>query len=188
MEDVTRARLLSVRNMSTWYARLVRNQFVGWTRSVFQAGDEMWAQEEDGIQESGSYRTSRDNSAGNFILQNCVSYELCGRGCEMKSMGDDFLREPMEGTAEAIEELGYQVKCLQSEGPGRFEFCSTRWDGYKYGVPTTMGKTLYKLLSKAPFSQAWAETMPQIKEVLRHHPARDQLLERLVEYGGSGAV
>nr|UHS71524.1 MAG: hypothetical protein 1 [Barnaviridae sp.] len=188
MEDVTRSRLLSTTNASSWYFRLLRNQFVGWVRTVFQVADEMWMQEVDGIQESGSYRTSRDNSAGNFILQQVVAYESQKKETPMKAMGDDFLVVLVKRHREILEELGFVVKNLDNEGPGKFEYCSTRWDGYRYGVPTTMGKTLYRLLSKPAGSQAWHETMPQIREVLRHHPAQVDLLERLEQYGGQGTV
>jgi len=183
MEDVTIARCKSVLNADLDYYRLVRAQFVTWVRGVFSVGSELWEQLEDGVQKSGSYRTSRDNSACNYTLQQDVAYTLgVRREVAVKAMGDDLLVEPIEGAKEELERLGFRVKVLQNDGPGNFEFCSTLWSGNTYGVPVNVGKMLYRLFSKVPGTPVWDETLHSLRMELRHFPEKDVLFGRIAEY------
>jgi len=182
MEDVTVARLNSVKS-NLAYKRLVRAQFVCWVRGVYQVGKELWEQTRDGVQKSGSYRTSRDNSWCNYLLQQNVAL---GVGyleeVPVKAMGDDLLVKILAGMLEETERLGFKVKQLVDDGPGHFEFCSQLWSGGPLGKPQNLGKMLYRLLSKIPGSQLWYQTLQSLHKDLRHCPEAPQIFARLSEY------
>jgi hypothetical protein len=103
-------------------------------------------------------------------------------------MGDDLLVEPLDGAREVLERLGFRVKVLQFDGPGHFEFCSTKWSGGKFGVPVNVGKMLYRLLSKKPGSTVWRETMVNFVQEIRHYPGKHELLGRIAEYEAQVSV
>jgi len=182
MEDCTKARIANVDSNQT-YVDLVRAQFVCWVRGVYLVGNELWEQTRDGVQKSGSYRTSRDNSWCNFILQQVAAIEA-GHDEEVpvKAMGDDLLAKILKGVREELERLGFRVKLLVDEGPGNFEFCSQVWSGEPMAKPQNLGKMLYRLLSKNPGSALWYQTHQSLHKDLRHCPEAPAVFTRLPEY------
>lgn len=182
MEDCTKARLLSVDSNQS-YKDLVRAQFVCWVRGTFLVGNELWEQTRDGVQKSGSYRTSRDNSWSNYILNQVAAIEAGhDEEVEVKAMGDDLLAQILEGVREELERLGFRVKVMQDDGPGNFEFCSQVWSGDPMAEPQNLGKMLYRLLSKIPGSALWYQTLQSLHRDLRHHPQAENVFARLSEY------
>nr|QDH89722.1 MAG: RNA-dependent RNA polymerase [Riboviria sp.] len=170
------------------YSRIVRARNVCHRRSIYQTSDEWWEQLHDMGQLSGSYATS----SGNSVMRNLLCQIVAEDAGHIKddqyalifTMGDDAVEEIIPGAKELYEKYGFNVKDYHVKADG-FSFCSTHWNyGNPYGIPETIWKTLFRLLSKNPASPEYEQWRAQFEDVIRNHPQRGVIMNRLVEYEG----
>nr|UHS71579.1 MAG: putative RNA-dependent RNA polymerase [Barnaviridae sp.] len=154
---------------------------------------ELIAQEEGGVQLSGSYNTSSTNSRmrvlvslnarlqkarenGNSLPGLVDNGRLYGR-VRVIAMGDDSVEKGFEGIKEALESMGHKVKMVKrNESFVGTSFCSHKWFESGLAEPETAVKTLFRFLSHPPGSPDYPVWYAQLAWVLRNHVNRVQYL------------
>nr|UHS71567.1 MAG: putative RNA-dependent RNA polymerase [Barnaviridae sp.] len=148
---------------------------------------EMWSQSRPGIQASGQYCTSSDNSR--MRIADAVYVLAKGYGFEwvaereimdlVAAMGDDAV-EVFSPSAEDLykNDLGKKVKdYVVRADPDDVNFCSSQFVKGGMAYPTSADRTLFRFLSqKATPGVDWIGLLAQLAFQLRHHPERDLLL------------
>lgn len=179
--DMARDFRLACGSSSGAWARMVSQFYYGQSRCVFVDSDGfMFAQRVPGIQKSGSYLTSSDNSHMRYMLAYIVEAKagpVVGRyrGCQM---GDDALERYTPGMEEVYKGYGFQTR-----GTTRMErkisFCSTLFDGTWKGEPENWHRTLFRLLSKDETDADYPGFQEQFLYELRHARNLGEIVQRM---------
>lgn len=167
------------------WATLVDNYYYGLRNKVFQLpSGELFMQTIEGIQASGSYCTSSDNSHCRHILATLVQLE---GGIDEKDepegaqMGDDALERYFEGMERIYNDFGFRTKGVSLRPDGVFSFCSTLWEKNWKGQPEGWTKTLFRFLHQDRSDGNFSMWRDQLARDLRNHPNLNELLGRVDE-------
>jgi hypothetical protein len=168
------------------FAKLVRCHYHTLSYKTFQTPDgKLYAQTLPGIQASGSYNTSSDNSHMRHMLATLAQLRsglTPTSAVEGAQMGDDAIERDVPGLKESYESFGFRVKGIETQLPGHFSFCSTAFEGNWMGKPENWGKTLFRFLFKSPADAMYDTYRAQFEGDLRHSPELDGLKPRLDEF------
>lgn len=168
--DMARDYRLSCGSTNGIWAHLVRQFYIGQKMCVFvDASGIMYAQRVPGIQKSGSYLTSSDNSHMRYMLAYLVEREagpVTGqyRGCQM---GDDALEHWTAGMEEVYKRYGFRIRGVE-QMEKKISFCSTIFEETWKGRPENWHRTLFRLLSKDESDVDYPTFKEQILYELRH--------------------
>lgn len=179
--DMARDFRLSCGSSTGGWAHLVRQFYYGQSRCVFVDSDGiMYAQRVPGIQKSGSYLTSSDNSHMRYMLAYVVEARagpVVGRyrGCQM---GDDALERYTTGMAEEYKGFGFKVRGVEMMEK-KISFCSTSFDGSWKGEPENWHRTLFRLLSKDETDADYPGFKEQFLYELRHAKNLGEIVQRM---------
>jgi len=121
---------------------------------VFSNGD-VWVQEVLGLNKSGRYPTSIDNTAKR-------ARDAYATGAlKVKAAGDDAVEARKGDPTEDYESLGAKIKQFRISSDGKVDFCSNEWDLFLGGepVPSSAVKSFFKLCSEGPTLTKVAQVM-----------------------------
>jgi hypothetical protein len=182
LEMDAEARIALALEPSPLWVNAVRNRVRCLSLSVFAFSDgEMVAQDEPGIQKSGSYNTSSTNSRISVMLSWYLGVKY------VAAAGDDVVAEHIPNAPQLYAELGHTVK-QYGLCPDVIEFCSSKISPDGSWEPTTWSKTFYRFLSQ-PDSRMDYSLWYQFRYVLRTCPHLWRMvswLERLPSGSGVG--
>jgi len=184
--DMARDYRLATSTTEGAYAQLVRSHYYCIQRKVFQSPDgNLYEQIIPGIQASGSYNTSSDNSHMRHMLATLVqlrcgvNHPPCHEGAQM---GDDAVERFVPGMKDAYESYGFRVKGITVLPERHFSFCSTSFNATWKGQPENWSKTLFRYLFKSPADPMYATYRAQLDNDLRFSDEYLSLISRVDEY------
>lgn len=157
------------------WVNAVRARGLCLAHAVFMFSDGlMVAQDEYGVQKSGSYNTASANSrikVGAATLVGSTYVAACG---------DDAVETYVEGAVSKYKELGHPVKDYKRCDGNSISFCSSlvRRDGT--WEPETWSKTFFKFLHQAHLTR---EQWIQFKYTLRWCPMKGRIMGYLLTAG-----
>jgi len=185
--DMARDYRLATSTTEGAFARLVSSHYYCIQRKVFQSPDgNLYEQIIPGIQASGSYNTSSDNSHMRHMLATLVQLR-CGVNSppchEGAQMGDDALERRVPGMNDAYGGFGFRVKGITTLPKRNFSFCSTNFNSTWEGQPENWSKTLFRFLFKGPADPMYPTYRAQLDNDLRYCPQYNSgLIQRLDRY------
>lgn len=148
------------------YAEITRGRAYCLSNTVFSLSDgTLIAQDDPGVQKSGSYTTS----SGNSRLRVAAAYS-CG-SLWARAMGDDCIEVPSGIDSSIVKNaylaIGHRMKAYDACGTSGFEFCSSEFslrDGNPIAEPVNWHRTFYRLLNqKADHKEVLAQFMYEMR-------------------------
>lgn len=187
--DAERRRYCAGEDSDSLFGELLHLQAYATANSVYAMADgELISQDEGGIQNSGSYKTSSTNSWMRIILELVAYMQAYPTASDedverllkdlVLTMGDDALAVYLKELPEMYGKLGFKTSLAGvKKSKAGVEFCSHVWpeDGTNNAYLDSWPKTMVRFFSGKRGPDI-LDRLAQLEFVLRHHPRSAELL------------